>query len=251
MGADLVLSLFPGIDLLGRGFEAEGFCVVRGPDLLWGGDIRRFRPPAGVFGGVIGGPPCQDFSRARSAPATGYGLEMLEEWRRCVVEAEPEWFLMENVDCTPDVKIEGYSYQRMDVWAHDFGVKQRRLRHFQFGCSDARVAVLERGGGDGEGLSGTITASDGVTPWERFCELQGLPDGFDLPTWTNGAKRRAVGNGVPVPMAAAMAAAVRGRRRDARVCGCGCGRPVDGRKVYAGVGCRVRESRRRNSPDRN
>ena len=27
--AELVLSLFPGVDLLGRGFEAEGFCVVR------------------------------------------------------------------------------------------------------------------------------------------------------------------------------------------------------------------------------
>lgn len=25
--SQLVLSLFPGIDLLGRGFEAEGFCV--------------------------------------------------------------------------------------------------------------------------------------------------------------------------------------------------------------------------------
>jgi hypothetical protein len=25
----LVLSLFPGADLLGRGFESEGFCVVR------------------------------------------------------------------------------------------------------------------------------------------------------------------------------------------------------------------------------
>jgi hypothetical protein len=30
----LVLSLFPGIDLFGRGFEAAGFCVVRGPDLI-------------------------------------------------------------------------------------------------------------------------------------------------------------------------------------------------------------------------
>src|SRR2546430_12673163 len=37
-------------------------CVVRGPDLLWGGDIRRFHPPAGKFDGVIGGPPCQLFS---------------------------------------------------------------------------------------------------------------------------------------------------------------------------------------------
>lgn len=36
----LLLALFPGIDLLGRGFELEGFCVVRGPDKLWGGDNR-------------------------------------------------------------------------------------------------------------------------------------------------------------------------------------------------------------------
>ena len=45
----LVLSLFPGIGLLDMAFEEEGFCVVRGPDLLWGGDVRSFRPPAGKF----------------------------------------------------------------------------------------------------------------------------------------------------------------------------------------------------------
>lgn len=33
----LVLSLFPGIGLLDLAFELESFCVVRGPDLLWGG----------------------------------------------------------------------------------------------------------------------------------------------------------------------------------------------------------------------
>ena len=48
-----ILSLFPGIDLLGRGFELEGFCVAPGPDLLWGGDIRSFHPPAGRFDGAI------------------------------------------------------------------------------------------------------------------------------------------------------------------------------------------------------
>ena len=43
---ELVLSLFPGIGLLDSAFEEEGFCVVRGPDLLWGGDVGRFtRPP--------------------------------------------------------------------------------------------------------------------------------------------------------------------------------------------------------------
>ena len=41
-----VLSLFPGIDVLGLGFEQEGFIVVRGPDPLWGSlhDVRRFHP---------------------------------------------------------------------------------------------------------------------------------------------------------------------------------------------------------------
>jgi len=58
MSQQLVLSLFPGIGLLDSAFEEVGFCVVRGPDLLWGGDIVRFHPPAGRFDGVIGGPPC-------------------------------------------------------------------------------------------------------------------------------------------------------------------------------------------------
>lgn len=39
----LVLSLFPGIGLLDRAFEDEGACIVRGPDLLWGGVARAVR----------------------------------------------------------------------------------------------------------------------------------------------------------------------------------------------------------------
>lgn len=35
--SNLVLSLFPGFDLLGRAFEEEGFTIVRGPDKIWGG----------------------------------------------------------------------------------------------------------------------------------------------------------------------------------------------------------------------
>lgn len=69
----LVLSLFPGIGLLDMAFEEEGFCVVRGPDLLWGGDIRRFHPPSGRFDGVIGGPPCQRFSGLGNVNITRWG----------------------------------------------------------------------------------------------------------------------------------------------------------------------------------
>jgi Site-specific DNA methylase len=60
---ELVLSLFPGIGLLDRGFEDSGFAVVRGPDLIFGGDIRKFKIMPGKFDGIIGGPPCQDFQK--------------------------------------------------------------------------------------------------------------------------------------------------------------------------------------------
>src|SRR5205085_6182311 len=85
-------------------FEEEGFCVVRGPDLLWGGDIRRFHPPAGKFDGVIGGPPCQAFSRLRHiVEANGYETapNLIPEFERCVAVARPLWFLMENVPAAP------------------------------------------------------------------------------------------------------------------------------------------------------
>ena len=41
----LVLSLFPGIGLLDMAFEAEGFCVVRGPPdlLVFAGLIRELK----------------------------------------------------------------------------------------------------------------------------------------------------------------------------------------------------------------
>lgn len=61
----LVLSLFPGIDLLGRAFKESGFCVVQGGDPIYGGDVREEHYPPGKFAGVIGGPPCQSFSQLR------------------------------------------------------------------------------------------------------------------------------------------------------------------------------------------
>ena len=99
----LVLSLFPGIGLLDRAFEEEGFCVVRGPDLLWGGDIRSFQPPGGVFDGVIGGPPCQLFSQMRHIQplASMKHGNLIPEYERVVRAAQPDWFVMENVRDAP------------------------------------------------------------------------------------------------------------------------------------------------------
>lgn len=93
---NLVLSIFPGIDLFGRAFEEEGYMVVRGPDLLWGGDITKFHSPPGVFDGVIGGPPCQAHSVMRRMSKTSVG-NLIPEFLRVVKEAKPRWVVMENV----------------------------------------------------------------------------------------------------------------------------------------------------------
>jgi DNA (cytosine-5)-methyltransferase 1 len=102
VGECLVLSLFPGIGLLDRAFEEEGFCVVRGPDVLWGGDIRRFHPPAGKFDGVIGGPPCKGESTLAHLNGTP-GLSMRDEFCRVRDESECAWWVMEAVKRHDDI----------------------------------------------------------------------------------------------------------------------------------------------------
>ena len=96
MSQPLVLSLFPGVDLLGMAFEQEGFCVVQGPDVIFGRDVRDFHPPAGRFDGVIGGPPCKGESNLAKLNGRP-GESMAGEFWRVVREADPVWYVMEAV----------------------------------------------------------------------------------------------------------------------------------------------------------
>jgi DNA (cytosine-5)-methyltransferase 1 len=250
--SQLVLSLFPGIDLLGRGFElVEGFCVVRGPDIIFGGDIRAFHPVEDVFDGVIGGPPCQDFSKVRRSAPTGEGLEMLDQFSRVVTEAHPTWFLMENVPTVPDITVPGYYIQRFDLNANECGLSQNRPRHFQYGDLRGNVVIIERDSKI-ENTQPCCMASEGSKPnrrsWSDFCELQGLPRDFSLPGMSTASKYRAVGNGVPVPMARLIARAIKVSRAPVgfRLCDCGCGRPIGGRHNTASDACRKRLQRKRD-----
>lgn len=208
----LVLSLMPGIDMLGMAFRERGFCVVRGGDLIVGGDVRAEHYPDNVFGGICCGPPCQDFSAARRAvdAPTGDGLEMLREFERVVSEAQPDWWLAENVPQVPDIEIEGYTVQRIDVEQAWF-VPVRRHRVFQFG---RHARILERSqpldiprGTVIEPSEDCVLASDS-RPWEVVRRLQGLPDDFELPGFSDRGRRRAVGNGVALPLGRVVAAAV-------------------------------------------
>lgn len=241
--SELVLSLFPGIGLLDMAYEEEGFCVVRGPDVLWGGDVRRFRPPAGRFNGIIGGPPCQPFSQlVHMVRANGYEPKhenLIPEFERIVEEAQPDWFQMEEVRGAPLPVVPGYIVHSQMVNARHVGSTQNRERRISFGTRDGRplhlqtdafepidydfavtgdarqrpVAMLA-GGKMKANMSGGATSSlnrgGGTLPFERMCELQGLPADFlsEAPFTATG-KKQAVGNGVPLAMGRAIAAAVK------------------------------------------
>jgi DNA (cytosine-5)-methyltransferase 1 len=219
----LILSLFPGIGLLDMAFEEEGFTVVRGPDVLWGGDVRRFHPPAGRFDGVIGGPPCQDFSplgvMSASVAARRFG-NLIPEFERVVAEATPEWFLAENVCQAPVPAVAGYPAHAVVLNPRWLGEVQSRRRRFTFGSRrglrlhlDGVVAL------EAPDFAYTVTSAHaGQRHGKRIvhysvadaARLQGLPEGFlsDAP-FTERAKLKAIANGVPLPMGRAVARAVK------------------------------------------
>lgn len=225
----LVLSLFPGIGLLDRAFEEEGFCVVRGPDLLWGGDVRTFHPPAGRFDGVIGGPPCQAFSMLRTLQAAqGYEPRhgnLIPEFERVVVEAQPAWFVMENVPQAPEPVVPGWHVRSVtfrDCWV---GGETLRKRRFSFGSNLGLIAGRAARSLQGEMVAlhtpepkGAVTSSDGGKgvrmaryTLPEMLRLSGLPEDFfgdDSPLTMDG-KRKMIGNGVPLLMGRAVARAVK------------------------------------------
>lgn len=230
----LVLSLFPGIGLLDMAFEEEGFCVVRGPDLLWGGDIKRFHPPAGRFDGVIGGPPCQTHSVMRHLALKGNGVpagvhgDQIPEFERVVYEASPTWFVMENVPGAPFPEVPGFKRNAVMLCDHWTGGETSRKRRFTFGhrCSgtvlqfDPETLALVRSSpeltvlaGHGPAMGQRVRGIAG-RHWKKMARLQGVSEDriatleANAPFTVHGLKS-AIGNGVPLAMGRAVARAVK------------------------------------------
>ena len=228
----LVLSLFPGIGLLDMAFEEEGFCVVRGPDLLWGGDIKRFHPPEGKFDGVIGGPPCQAFSSLSHLGAPAHG-DLIPEFERCIRETTPDWFLMENVRQAPIPDGTGYIVADLLLNNRWFGEVQNRVRRFSFGTLDGRTLSVELAALEHPEWTAAVTSahsgarkthSSKVTGGKiarytvaQALQYQGLPPDFfgeerhsgKRSPLTQEGRLRMIANGVPLPMGRAVARAVK------------------------------------------
>jgi len=229
---NLILSVFPGIDLLGRSFEEEGYCVVRGPDRLWGGDIRLFHPPAGVFEGVIGGPPCQEFSRLRFANkcVTPKWGNLIPEFERIIQETQPEWFVMENIKAAPLPRVPGYQVDASVLDNRWLGHIQSRQHRFSFGTKEGLKLIYDIALFENIDWAGRVCASGSVKPgaprdrqtrlkyhgWKtaaalrQSLALQGLPDDFlDDAPFTLKGKHSVIGNAVPPPMGKVLAQAVK------------------------------------------
>jgi DNA (cytosine-5)-methyltransferase 1 len=225
----LILSLFPGLGLMDLAFEQEGFTVVRGPDRLWGGDIRGFHPPAGRFDGVMGGPPCQKFSGFANLARTR-GVEfpdLIPEFCRVVAEAQPSWWLMENVRPAPRPEVEGYVVRSVVLNNRWLGEEQNRERRFSFGTRDGRSLSLEVAPLEALTWKAAVTSANGGARGTKghqegdkryaivryavpeACRLQGLPEDFlDEAPFTQQGKLKALAEGVPLPMGRAIARAV-------------------------------------------
>ncbi|RVP47333.1 DNA cytosine methyltransferase [Sinorhizobium medicae] len=91
---------------------------------------------------IAGGPPCQDFSRAGQRQITDRA-QMTRHFAQIVCLQRPEWFIFENV---PEAarssqykwartlfKRHGYGLTEIQLDAQDYGVPQRRKRHFCIG----------------------------------------------------------------------------------------------------------------------
>lgn len=218
----LVLSLFPGLGLLDAAFEAEGFCVVRGPDILWGGDIRRFHPPPGRFDGVIGGPPCQAHSTAREILNTSVAVDLIPEFVRCVRESGASWCVMENVLGAMHHKAIPAEWDSVILRDWDCGGETARKRAFWLWP----MTLLSNGRRAGQPSLSVLASTakkgksqyaadkrflPGNLPLAEYERLQGVPDVTAGLMAAGSSKYFAVhllGNGVPLAMGRTVARAV-------------------------------------------
>lgn len=221
--SQLVLSLFPGIGLLDLAFEEAGFSVVRGPDLLWGGDVRNFDPPAGRFDGVIGGPPCQKFSTAGNILGGSGKDDLIPEFIRVVEAVRPAWVVMENVVQAighPAIPRDWFHFKLRDF---DCGGETSRVRAFWTwpfmalvsprAAGEASHSVMastfKRGGGQYAKDKGFLP---GNLPIAEYARLQGVPQIGERLVEFKSSRAFAIhvlGNGVPLSMGRAVARSVR------------------------------------------
>jgi DNA (cytosine-5)-methyltransferase 1 len=165
------ISLFAGAGGCSLGFEQAGFDVRYATDLdqdavesyrrnfadtpCEAADIRQLDPAAlltraklraGEPDILLGGPPCQGFSSAGVKAGDDARNSLVRHYVRLLEGVQPKWFMMENVeglltnaggchvrDAVSAFLEAGYAVNVEKIYAHGYGIPQRRKRVFIVG----------------------------------------------------------------------------------------------------------------------
>jgi DNA (cytosine-5)-methyltransferase 1 len=181
------------------------------------GDIRQIEifPSAEV---VIGGPPCQGFSRlgkqthGRPTEESYEGNGLWAEYMRCVEQVRPKVFVVENVAdffkhfAWEGIRREaarlGYALAHSVLNAADYGVPQKRLRAIIIGSRIGRPQLpppTHQASPDMLGLPSWRTVHDAIS---------------DLPETPNNLNRHDVRNAGELSVRRYMAIPAGGNRKD-------------------------------------
>ena len=176
-----ILSFFSGGGLLDMGFEEAGFEIVFSNEIdedfaqfykegmsSWSGEKREVTSIGDIKNvsagdlikdienkrfGIIGGPPCQDFSiRGAKNGFEGMRGTLTYHYYECIMDIQPDFFLMENVpglvllkktkddfNSILDLFREEYLISCAKLNALHYGVPQNRERLFVFGVRKSLV----------------------------------------------------------------------------------------------------------------
>lgn len=226
---ELVISLFPGADLLSKPFEADDRCIVRGPDLLTGGNIVDFHLPANTFAGMIGGPPCLAYSRATFLANLPHDthVDYIPDFVRLWFETGKPWVVMENVPeaekCLAipqewnkvilrDWDCGGKTIRRRAFWTWPFAVPTLPPRDGEDDAFGLVVASGHRASAYGTMGMATGTFLPGTSDIDEVGLVQGFPELGEYYMKLGLSKKfawRLLGNGVPLAMGKHVAKAQR------------------------------------------
>ena len=175
-----IIDLFCGCGGLSLGFEQAGFEVAYAID-MWQAAINTYNhnhkekvaecrdiheltneklrelKSSGEIVGVIGGPPCQGFSKVGTRDVNDPRNHLYLEYCRVVEEVSPDFFVLENVSgllalCKGLFKEGiikrfsdlGYTVEYKEVCAADYGVPQNRHRVFFVGMRKGKFEFPQK-----------------------------------------------------------------------------------------------------------
>lgn len=163
-----IIDLFSGAGGMSLGFERAGFDISLGVEQsdsaiqTYRENFKHKAKQADIqsldakdlpdASGIIGGPPCQDFSRDNSKRG-GEKTKLIFEFARIVCTKSPDFFVMENVPGILDfetrfnrfkqkMRLAGYQISVIELNAKNYGVPQNRKRVFTIGASNIPLLSL-------------------------------------------------------------------------------------------------------------